>query len=410
MEKMAFENKGRATQIEKRWVFPCTVIFLAALTFSTALVEISFTLALGGWLLLKFKDPDVSAMRGKMGLALLGFVLICVASFFWSEFPRQSFRGIFKVLKQVLVFWIAADTLADAKRLSWTNRVLVVLFLFLGIDGVVQYVFGKDLIRHIPFEPASSGPRISASFKNYGLLASFVITFLPLLFSPLQKDESKGLFFQRIAALLLGALLLYWTRMRGAWLAFAVGVAFYLFWMKRKRFFFLFLLLGATGLFLLPRHMKIHLDAEGKEQSIIERFVLWERAIEVIRARPLTGTGINTYTVAHQRYDRRQNWRVRNYYAHNGYLQIAAETGLPSLAFFLAFLFFYFSQALRSLKTLEGISRHTLIGIITGILNFLVFGGIDTVFHNPQAVLGFWFLAGWGMAYLRRFEARAEAQ
>ena len=409
---MEFKNKRRATQIEKRWVFLWTVIFLAALTFSSALVEISFTLALGGWFLLKIKDPEASGMRGKIGVALLGFVLICVASFFWSEYPRQSLRGIFKVLKQALVFWIAADTLADAKRLSWTNRVLVVLFLILGIDGAFQYVFGKDLIRHIPFEPASSGPRISASFKNYGLLASFVVTFLPLLFSPFQKDENKGLFFGRIAAILLGTLLLYWTRMRGAWLAFALGVAFYLFWMKRKHFFFLFLLLGATGLFLLPRHMKIHLDAEGKEQSIVERFVLWERAVDVIRARRLTGTGINTYTVAHQRYDRKQNWRVRNYYAHNGYLQIAAETGLPSLAFFLAFLFFYFSEALRSLRALEGISRNTLIGIITGILNFLLFGGMDTVFHNPQAVLGFWFLAGWGMAYQRliRFEARAGGQ
>jgi putative inorganic carbon (HCO3(-)) transporter len=187
------------------------------------------------------------------------------------------------------------------------------------------------------------------------------------------------------------------------------GVAFFL-WLQKKRLLLAGLLLAALiSLLFLPREMVIHLDREKKEQSLVERFYLWERALQVIEARPWTGTGINTYDVAHEKYDRRKNWRVRGYYAHNGYLQIAAETGLPSLAFFVAFLFFYFRNALRFLVVLSAEQKGSLIGILAGMVSFLILGTNDTIFHNPQSVMGFWFLAGWGAAItsVRSIEAGA---
>ena len=92
---------------------------------------------------------------------------------------------------------------------------------------------------------------------------------------------------------------------------------------------------------------------------------------------------------------------MRNYYAHNGYLQIAAETGLPALACFLAFLFFYFRNGFRFLVgDSGGIEKRSLTGVLAGMLSFLILGAIDTIFHNTQSVMGFWFLAGWGLALI----------
>ncbi|MBI4115243.1 MAG: O-antigen ligase family protein [Candidatus Omnitrophica bacterium] len=292
--------------------------------------------------------------------------------------------------------------MATSERQKTSFRLLTFVLIFLGIDGMWQYVFGSDLLRHIPFEQASAGPRISASFKNYGLLASFLISFSPLLGCRLSREDKAGETFLKSLGFVLSLLLLFWTRVRGAWVAFWGGLLF-LALMQRKKIYFLLLLLPLVAIpILLPRSMVIHLDAEGKEQSLVERFYLWDRAVQVIQARPWTGTGINTYAVAHQKYDQRQNWRVQNYYAHNGYLQMAAETGLPSLACFLTFLFFYFLKGLRfTAKRPDGEDRRTLAGIYAGIVNFLVLAIIDTIFHNPQAVLSFWFLAGWGLAYQR---------
>ncbi len=385
-----------------RIVYLASLVFLASLTFSTALMEISFGVALAGWLLLKMKEksPLSFPCERKMFFSLLVFVFLSVISFFWSEFPKQSFRGIFKILQQFFIFWITAETLIPQDRRETALRVLVFVFLFLGFDGMWQYVAGKDLLRQIPIEMASSGPRVSASFHNYGLLAAFIISFCPLLVSQLEGKAKKSTLFLTALAIVFGVLLLFWTRLRGGWIAFLAGLAFFL-GFQRKRKFLLGILIAGTlvSLFFLPREMTIHLDGLGKEQSLVERLYLWDRAIDVIEARPWTGTGINTYKVAHEKYDQRASWRVKGYYAHNGYLQIAAETGLPSLAFFLAFLFFYFRNAFQFLArgSRKG-EKGSLRGILAGVAGFLILGTIDTVFHNPQSVLGFWFLAGWGIA------------
>ena len=387
----------------KTWVFISTLALLASLTFSTALMEITFTAAFIAWVLLKWRFPTPFFFERKMFVCLALFIFLCVISFFWSEFPKQSFRGVFKMLKYFAVFWIAAETLVPSERHTRALRLLILLFLFLGLDGMWQYVSGFDLLRHFPYEAATAGPRISASFKNYGLLAAFIILFAPLLASRIQRKASAdGFSLLAGIGILLGFFLVFWTRLRGAWIALAGGVIFYLFFAEKK--IYLIFLLGAifAGVLILPRSMLIHLDAQGKEQSLRERFYLWDRAIQVIEARPWTGTGINTYTVAHEKYDQTNNWRVRRYYAHNGYLQMAAETGLPSLAFLLVFFFFYFKNAFRCLRQRqEETEKRTIVGFLAGMAGFMILGMTDTVFHNPQAIMSFWFLAGWGVAYQR---------
>lgn len=145
---------------------------------------------------------------------------------------------------------------------------------------------------------------------------------------------------------------------------------------------------------MLPRNAIVHLDKQNNEQSLAERFDLWQLAINVIQAKPLTGTGINTYTKAHEKYDRKKSWRVKEYYAHNGYLQMAAEIGIPGLSAFLAFLVIFISRALHKSLSLAPPERNIAVGLIASLLSFLVFAASDTLLHNPQSVMHFWFFAG----------------
>ena len=378
------------------------LIFLASLTWSTALMEIMSVTMLIGWGFLKSKNGWKLEIDKRVFYFLAAYVFLSTISFFWSEFPKQSFRGVFKILQHFFLFWIVAETLKTPERHRTASKILIYSFIILGVDGIWQYVFGKDLLRQIACEPASSGPRISATFKNYGLLASYLISFLPLLGALFKRGDERKKNWAVVTGVFLGLLLLFWTRLRGAWVAFLGGLFFGL-WNRKKRVYVLFALLAICAVpFVLPRSMIIHLDSEGKEQSLVERYYLWDRALQVIEARPLTGTGINTYDVAHQKYDQRQNWRVRGYYAHNGYLQMAAETGLPSLFCFLGFIFFYFWRAFEILRKSTNANENCiLLGFLTGMTSFLILGSIDTTLHNPHAVMAFWFLAAWGMAYLQ---------
>lgn len=390
------------------------LVLWAALSFSSALVEISFIAALIFWFIFSRRYQTLKTLKldWVILLPLLAYVGISVASFAWSENTALSLRGALKVLQQYMIFMIAADIFRSGWNLNWFYRVFTGTMFVLAVNGFHQYFVGEDFIRGFAYEDASSGARITGSFKSYGLLASYLVSTIPLLYVFVfwlvakKKSYVKAIPFVLMLAACLT--LLYWTRSRGAFLAFAAGTFFMLLVVRKFRMILALFVLAATTVFFMPKSMIIHLDAEGKEQSLIERYYLWDRAVSVIKAKPLQGTGINTYAESHVKYDSTGNWRVRNYYAHNGYLQMAAETGLPSLLCFLVFLGIYLKRSSRyALGGAEGLERYVILGLMAGITNFLILAAVDTVLHNAMPAMMLWYLLGiqWAVIRLHRTAA-----
>lgn len=396
--------KRTASFFHRTVLFSLCVLW-AALTFSTALVEISFTIALIAWTFSKWNgQPTMLWQRKGIVIPLAGFVILSSLSYFWSEIPVLSFRGIFKILQQVFLFLMVADTFSEKKNQSIFQNVFLGVTALLIADTFYQYFRGEDLIRGFKGMGASAGYRVSGPFKTYGILASYLVSTLPFLGAVAlhiyRRDRTSFQWILASVMTLLYAVLLYWTRSRGAFLALLVGTFLILFFLKRWKILIAIMILCVGSVFVLPRGMIIHLDGYGKEQSLVERYYLWERAISVILAKPLTGTGINTYAETHEKYDRTKNWRVRRYYAHNGYLQMAAETGLPALLFFLVFLWQHLGSGLRSVYRARGSPEVVLfMGLIFGSFNFLILTAVDTVLHNPQPALTFWYLLGLQIPY-----------
>ena len=410
---MNSENKGKLSgrlnpDFARKAGLICLLVLWASFSFSSALSEISFVAALLFWLGWKISEKSRQIRLSKAVLVILGvFLGWCALSIFWSEARPQSARGIFKIAQQVMIFLMTADMFRRAEELKKWEKIFIGMFLITILDAAFQGFTGKDFLRHIAAQSSGAGIRLSASFKTYGLLGCYLILTLPvILMGALRAWKLKsppalsgGLFILFLA----GSAVLFFTKSRGAFLAFAAGFIFLLFYFKNWRLFFLAALLAAGSFSILPKSMLIHLDAERKEQSLVKRYYLWGREVSVIRANQPTGTRSNTYAVAHQRYDTTKNWRVKNYYAHNGYLQLAAETGLPGLFLFLVFLLCYFRWIFSRIaqKRRDGSSAALLpLGILTALISFLAFAMVDTVLHNEQAAMTFWYLLGLQTAYL----------
>ncbi|MBI3307222.1 MAG: O-antigen ligase family protein, partial [Candidatus Omnitrophica bacterium] len=268
----------------------------AALTFSTALIEISFTISLICWILLKLqKRRGIDPIHLPLILALFVYLGLCILSYFWSEARELSGRGALKVFKHVMIFLMVADLFQESSRKRFFENFFIAVSLLIVTNGIFQYLVGYDFLRGFRAEDASAGLRISASFGSYGKLAAYLIATLPYLYFLMLNSQKVQSFLLRpiitIPVFSLSLVLLYWTRSRGAILAFAIGMVIALIFAKKFRYL-LILLIAAAGVFMfIPRSTLIHLDAEGKEQSLVERYYLWDRAISVIKARPLTGTG-----------------------------------------------------------------------------------------------------------------------
>jgi len=384
----------------------------ACTTFSIALMEIAFVCALilwAGWhIQLKgtgtfFKKKEKGACPPEIDWAfwtpLALFFIFVLISYFTSEYPKQSFRGIFKIAKPLLVFMMAKDLFRDTKSQKRFDCIFGATFLLVAIDCSIQYVFGKDLLRGFAAEQSGAGIRLIGPFGNFAKMATYLVLVIPVFGMRFWNDftcsgqRKKSLY--NLALFLAGFVLLYLTRCRGPVVALVLSLGFLLVYKRWFRALGIALLLCLALLAAVPRNVLVHLDAEKKEQSVVERFELWKRALDVIKAKPWTGTGINTYNVAHEKYDKEQNWRVRGYYAHNGYLQLAAEIGLPGIFFFLLFLFMFFKKILGSPGAIRGSSEEYMrLGLLTGLLAFLIYAAGDNNLQSPPSLMFFWFSAG----------------
>ena len=384
------------------------LVLWCAIAFSLAIAEIATVVSLVFWLIWRFREGIVwPQIRPVIFAPLAAYVLICLVSLVWTESPKESYRGIFKVLKYAVMFWMGAEIFEWDQARKKFETVFCLFYAVLVVDGFVQYLFGRDLLRWVALQDASAGPRVSASFKSFGLLASYLIATLPYLGALCVQARRQGRrlwFWIYLFSALGGTVLLILTRSRGAVLAFLIGWFLFLILTRKFKWFAVSGLLALSLLFVIPKSMIIHQNAEGEEQSLVERYYLWDRAVHVIKARPWTGTGINTYVATHAKYDRTQNWRVRDYYAHNGYLQAAAETGVPSILFLLVCIGSYFFRSCRAGGCARGGGANNLVcdGLLLGLANFLMLTLVDTVFHNPQAVMVFWYLLGLQLAYAER--------
>lgn len=136
------------------------------------------------------------------------------------------------------------------------------------------------------------------------------------------------------AAVLLGAVSLFWIMSRSAITGFAVGVTLFVWLARRRRE------LGATRrtvvLAIVVAAFLAGVTWRGPtrlvasfqdDASFLSRLDAWRDGWELVRNFPLVGTGLNTYPTAMLFYQRR-NPGVYISEAHNDYLQLLAEGGL----------------------------------------------------------------------------------
>jgi putative inorganic carbon (HCO3(-)) transporter len=84
-------------------------------------------------------------------------------------------------------------------------------------------------------------------------------------------------------------------------------------------------------------------------------------------------------------------------YAHNCFLQLTVETGIIGLTSFLWILFTLFQEALLKINFIYNESKQEavlVIGLLSGILAFLIHSFFDTNFYSLQLSVYLWFMIG----------------
>ncbi len=223
-----------------------------------------------------------------------------------------------------------------------------------------------------------------------------------MLFLPLGLYVVSKTFWTRVlyvveTVLILMALL--FTYSTGAWLAASAGVLVFFCCVGSMRVRWqlgVFLLAAGLIFFLRFRYeFNLLLQHSQNPQDLIIRQGLWQTALGIIEAYPLTGIGLSRFYY----YSFSANFHVFQALMplnnpHNSYLELAAMAGLPVLVIFLALIGYGLWCAVDTWWRSDAMTRALwaagLASIVTLCLNNWSFG----LWTFPQTAVGGWLILG----------------
>ncbi len=295
-------------------------------------------------------------------------------------------------------------------------RIKIAIVIFIAMGMVVSLVGTLSRLDHfeslsIPQidnnELVKSIPKVIIKFDraetgiNPNPLGGTLLLFIPLgmmaFASLLKKKNATAKQYSRYMAIVGMAIILgleifaiIYSRSSGAWLAFG----FILLMMGKKRRLIkacLGLVVFMTFFFImkspdLNNNAFIKNTRESLNVSASSRIRLWKGGLEAARAHPVFGLGMDRL---------RATPPFEGISAHNQFIHLAAEMGIPALIAYLAILIgagWMTLEVVRS-RMPEGMIL-IMRGLAWGQFGFVIFGIADTIPLGAKPGLFFWISLG----------------
>lgn len=383
----------------------------------------------GGYLLF-FKNLKYGLE--KCNLFLILYLIIVVLSAFTSSLPKESFHGLLKTLLYTAFYFSILRFLRDNR-----NKIKPI---FLTIAGCVIFETAVAIIQNkigvapgatwsdVTIDPEKAVTRVYGTLQplNPNLLGGYFVAAIPFLwgltidFFTRSKYLRAGIFTMFS---ILAAGVIFMTGCRGAYVALffmsIVLCAGLIFFFKRfyvnifdnlKKFKIatVTFVCGATalGLWKFPKitNRVLSIFTLRGDSSTSFRLNVFQSSIQMLKDNFLIGIGTGNQTFR----------EIYGLYMLSGfdalstyciYTEIAVESGVFALAFFVLFLYYLFKTGIKTMSATEDKNTYimTLAGILT-VSGVLIHGFVDTVFFRPQIQLPFWCAVSVILAVSQNFD------
>jgi O-antigen ligase len=142
------------------------------------------------------------------------------------------------------------------------------------------------------------------------------------------------------------------SQTRSAWIGFGAGLAVLaaLALLRAPRLLWAAIAVGGALLLVSPGGIRSRLTV--LDESSRDRYYMWQAGLDMVIERPVFGHGPGMIEVVYPRFRWPEAPNPNQPHLHNNVMQLAAERGLPGLAFFLWWVGVAFLAALRAAQRL----------------------------------------------------------
>ncbi|MGB3713293.1 MAG: O-antigen ligase family protein [Candidatus Promineifilaceae bacterium] len=312
-------------------------------------------------------------------------------------------------------------TVRDKSTLSKATAIFLLVglgFIALGILGAdwrIKLPYFESLLRRLPSQLVTL-PESPEQGVQTNQLAAILLFYLPVILSLVigwrsGRRQKPAIIILPVVLATTGALLLL-TQSRSGYIGALFGVAAaLLMWAltlqpSRKRTAVRLSLLALIFICLIalisigPERLGNIWDEPAQETAIGNlgtinfRFEVWQWALVAIQDFPFTGTGLGTFRqVVHRLYPIDVQPGSDIAHAHNIFLQMGLDTGLPGLIAYLSILIIAFTGGWRTAKQ-DSELRPLSIGLLASLVAFHVYGMTDALALGSKPGLILWIMLG----------------
>lgn len=324
-----------------RWLLDHEALIVAAAAAATFIdsrwLPLALAVGLGFWPL-RWLVAGRFTWRTPADWGIAGLLLMLPVTLWVTPYPEETRLQVMRLLCGILLFYSLVNWANHPSRLQWVGRGLAGAGLGLAAFALVSVRWNEYKLPFIPDGVYGLFPRLVSNDVHPNVMGGALVILLPLalgllLFGwrSLGRLEQAGLLVAATGMLVVLVL----TKSRGAWMGLAAALAVLV--VLRWRWGWLALVAGVAGVsaWIVSLGWGPFLElltANEAIRGLDGRIEIWSRGLYLVRDFPLTGAGMGAYgPLVDRLYPFFLEPPGSIPHAHNLFLQVAVDLGLPGL-------------------------------------------------------------------------------
>ncbi|MFC1516708.1 O-antigen ligase family protein [Thermodesulfobacteriota bacterium] len=367
---------------------------------AVTVIHMATLVALAAFLLEKNLTQSWNWINTPLDKPILILITLSILSACFSLHRYTSFWSTILLFNYLTIYYLIIHTFRTRPQIHQLVYLIVGVAAFLSIFGLLKTSGNNPFPWWTYPEITQNVDRLASTYGNANHLAGYMEMAIPLLLGLMLAGPRGVRLFLLICITLLLFLSLMLSLSRGGWIGMLSGLLFMAATLSFdnpvvKKRLVMIVVVGAfaSAVFVLSSTPTVKRILDLQQKAGLEaRMAVWGGVVDMIQDHPMFGAGPGTFATVYTQYQP-PGLNRRYFAAHNDYLQLVSEAGLPVIAIMLWMIVVLYRKGFKKIKNPSRLVRGVTLGAMSGITAILVHSVSDFNLHIPANAILFTVLA-----------------